>query len=45
MGLTTIQPQSEPKAVSQSNEWAESGPRRPLANHGLGSIVIPLWSN
>jgi len=44
MGLTALQPHSEPKATPRSTEWCEID-RRPLANDGLGSIVIPLWSN
>jgi hypothetical protein len=32
MGLTALQPQSEPKAIPRSTEWCQIGQRRPLAN-------------
>ena len=36
MGLTALQPQSEPKATQCSTEWCESG------RHGPGQTVVPF---
>ena len=39
MGLTALQPQSEPKATPRSIEWCEIAQRYPLANDGPASIA------
>jgi hypothetical protein len=39
MGLTALQPQSEPKAAPHSTEWCEIVQRHPLANDGPASIA------
>jgi hypothetical protein len=36
MGLTILQPQSEPKATPRSTEWCEIG------QHGPWQIVVPF---
>ena len=42
MGLSALQPQSEPKATPRSIEWCEIAQRYPLANDGPASIASLL---